>query len=156
MAIAHQRGRDIAFPIPVPIIKLSHIVFGYEELLQRKYCLPGFVEVEPGDLVIDCGAFVGGFTLSACKVARAVHAFEPDEANFQCLSTNFKAQANVVLNMEGLYSESKTMTLNLSASGVEHSLLMPDDGPPVATRSITVRSLTRLLQTNLHRSNRLL
>lgn len=54
--IACQYGHEIAFSNPVPLVELSHIVFGYEQWLQRKYCLPGFVEVEPGDVVVDCGA----------------------------------------------------------------------------------------------------
>src|SRR5581483_10569332 len=52
MVIVRQRDSDIAFPAPIPPVKLSHILFGYEELLKRKYCLPGFVEVEAGDIVI--------------------------------------------------------------------------------------------------------
>jgi FkbM family methyltransferase len=139
--LASQRGRTIAFAWPLPLVKLSHIVFGYEELLQRKYCLPGFVEVEEGDVVIDCGAYVGGFSLSAANVASQVHAFEPEEGNFACLRENFADRDNVFANMEGLYSETKDMTLNISASSVEHSLLMPDDGPPISTRTITVRAL---------------
>ncbi|HWD37677.1 MAG TPA: FkbM family methyltransferase [Fimbriimonas sp.] len=141
MVVAHQKGREIAFPKPVPLVKLSHIVFSYEQLLQRKYWLPGFVEVEPGDVVIDCGAYVGGFSLSACKVAGQIHAFEPDESNFRCLTRNFQGRPNMVLNQAGLYSESKTMTLNLSESSVEHSLLAPDDGTVVGTQTITVHAL---------------
>jgi FkbM family methyltransferase len=141
MILARQCGRDIAYPRPVPLVKLSHIVFSYEQLLQRKYCLPGFVSVEPGDVTIDCGAYVGGFSLSASKVAKEVHLFEPDEANFACVKFNFQNVGNCVLNMAGLYNETKTMTLNISASSVEHSLLTPDDGVTVATRQVPVLAL---------------
>jgi FkbM family methyltransferase len=141
MILARQRGREIAFPRPVPMVKLSHIVFGYEQWLERKYCLPGFVSVEPGDVVIDCGAYVGGFSLSASKIAKEVHLFEPEEANFACVEFNFKDVNNCVLNMAGLYNKSQTMTLNISASSVEHSLLAPDDGVTIARREIPVVSL---------------
>src|SRR5688500_3085690 len=40
--LASQRGQTISYVRPVPLVKLSHIIFGYEELLQRKYRLPGF------------------------------------------------------------------------------------------------------------------
>ncbi len=141
MIIAWQREREIAFPKPVPMVKLCHIVFGYEQWLERKYCLPGFVGVEPGDVVIDCGAYVGGFSLSASRIAKQVHLFEPEEANFACLDFNFKGVNNCVLNKSGLYNKSEIKTLNISASSVEHSLLAPDDGVTIATRNIQVVSL---------------
>lgn len=139
--IVRQRGREIAFPNPIPLIKFSHIAFGYEEWLEHKYALPGFVSVEPGDVVVDCGAYVGGFSLSAVKVAAEVHAFEPDPDNFACLLRNFAGVGNIRLNRAGLYDATKTVTLHLSASSVEHSLLLPDDGTVVETAEIQVFSL---------------
>jgi FkbM family methyltransferase len=139
--IVSQNGREIVFPSPVPMVKLSHIVFGYEEWLERKYSLPGFVEVEAGDIVIDCGAYIGGFSMNAAKVAAQVHAFEPESANFSCLVRNFDGTRNVILNKIGLYSETGRMPLNISASSVEHSLLIPDDGQVVEVREIDVVTL---------------
>jgi FkbM family methyltransferase len=141
MVIAQQRDRQIAFPRPIPIVKLSLIVYGYEQLLQRKYCLPGFVEVEAGDVVVDCGAYVGGFSLSAANTAAHVHAFEPDRANVACLRRNFAHATNISLNEAGLFSHSRTMSLNISTSSVEHSLLAPDDGQVIESRDIDVVSL---------------
>ena len=141
MVIATQRDREIAFPSPVPRVKLSHIVFGYEQWLQRKYCLPGFVEVEAGDVVVDCGAYVGGFSISAAKIAAHVHAFEPDRDNFACLRRNFAHVENVSLNEVGLFSQSRRMNLNISPSSVEHSLLRPDDGQVIEVREIDVVTL---------------
>jgi FkbM family methyltransferase len=138
---ARQRGGEIAFPRPVPLVKLSHILFGYEEWLRRKYCLPGFVEVEPGDVVVDCGAYVGGFSLSAARVARELHAFEPEQRNFACVLRNLTGFSNATANNAGLYCETKTASLNLSASSVEHSLLMPDDGAPVGVADVQVVTL---------------
>jgi FkbM family methyltransferase len=141
MTIARQRGGEIAFPRPLPLVKLSHILFGYEEWLQRKYCLPGFVEVEPGDVVVDCGAYVGGFSLSAVRIARELHAFEPEPRNFACVLRNLARHPNVRANNAGLYCETKLASLNISASSVEHSLLRPDDGAPVAVMEIQVITL---------------
>jgi FkbM family methyltransferase len=152
MVIAGQGGREIAFPDPLPMIKYSHIVFGYEQWLLRKYCLPGFVEVEAGDIVVDCGGFVGGFSLSAAKVASQVHIFEPEHLNFRCIKQNFAGIGNVVMNQAGLYSETRTMRLNISTSGVEHSLLAPDDGVVVQVKEIQVIALRDyLLSRNLPR-----
>lgn len=136
--IAEQLGEELSFPSPIPPVKLSHLTFGYEELLKHKYALPGFVEVEPGDVVIDCGAYVGGFSMSACKVASVVHAFEPDAENHRCLVENLRKFDNARSNLAGLYDESRTMTLNVSASSVEHSFLAPDDGVIVETREVPV------------------
>ena len=65
LTVAHQADRRLHFPSPTPVKVLSHILCGYEEWLRRKYCLPGFVEVEPDDVVIDCGAYVSNFMLAA-------------------------------------------------------------------------------------------
>ena len=141
MVIACQRDREIAFPRPVPMVKLTIITFGYEEWLQRKYCLPGFVEVQPGDVVVDCGAYVGGFSLSAAKIAAELHAFEPDERNAHCARRNLAGMDHVHVVECGLYDCSDEMMLNISESSVEHSLLQPDDNVVVETRRIPVVSL---------------
>jgi hypothetical protein len=46
VVVAHQCDMDIWFPRPAPLVKLSHIVFGYEKWLKRlKYevCTSGHV-----------------------------------------------------------------------------------------------------------------
>ncbi len=139
--IVKQLGQQITFPTPLPMIKYSHVSFGYKELLKRKYSLPGFVEVEQGDVVVDCGAFVGGFSLSACELASAVHMFEPSEQNAQAVRRNFVGMSNVHLNECGLFDADKEVTINLSSSAVEHSLLDPDDGTLVSSQTIMVRRL---------------
>jgi len=146
--LAHQCGRSIAFPQPLPLIKYAHLSCGYEEWLAHKYALPGFVEVEQGDLVVDCGAYVGGFSLSAVKKARAVHLFEPDLANFRCIARNCQGAANVRLNQAGLYDRDDDMLLNISASSVEHSFLAPDDGQVVRKQSVRVERLDTYCRRN--------
>lgn len=146
--IARQEGSEIAFPRPVPMVKLSHIICGYEQWLQRKYCLPGFVEVEAGDIVVDCGAYVGGFSLSAGKVGSQVHAFEPDRQNAACAARNLGGSGHVRVIECGLYNRSAEMTLNISANSVEHSLLRPDDDIVVERRSIPVVSLADYAESN--------
>ncbi len=136
-----QKGRTIAFPRPMPLIKYSHVAFGYEEILKRKYSLPGFVEVASNDIVVDCGAFVGGFSLSAARIAEEVHLFEPSAANASAIRQNFSQSTNIVVNECGLFSEDKEMVLNLSSSAVEHSLLQPDEGGIIESLTIKVRRL---------------
>ncbi len=139
--LVRQGGAEIAFPRPMPLVKLAHVLCGYRQWLERKYALPGFVTVEPGDIVVDCGAYVGGFSLSAAAVGAHVHVFEPAPANFACAAENLARFANVTLNAAGLYARTQRMPLNLSASSVEHSLLSPDDGAAIAHLDIAVFSL---------------
>lgn len=139
--LAHQAGSVIAFPRPLPLIKHAHVSCGYEEWLQHKYALPGFVEVEAGDVVVDCGAFVGGFSLSAVRLAGELHAFEPDTANFSCLARNLEGGVNAQVHQVGLYDYDGDMLLNISSSSVEHSFLSPDDGQVLRQQSVRVRRL---------------
>jgi FkbM family methyltransferase len=123
---AIQLSSKIAFPNPIPRIKLAHVLCGYEKLMLHKYSLPGFVEVESGDRVIDCGSFVGGFAIAASRKSFLVHAFEPEPRNYACLSLNTSDMPNCVTHALGLSNVSGTQTLNLSANAVEHSYLEPD------------------------------
>lgn len=141
VVIVCQNGAELTFPRPVPLVKLALITFGYEQWLQRKYSLPGFVEVRPGDIVVDCGAYVGGFALSAAKIASSVYAFEPDIRNANCAKRNLRHLDNAHVLECGLYDRSDEMILNVSSSSVEHSLLQPDDDVIVEERRIPVVSL---------------
>ncbi len=140
--VAKQLSEEIVFPRPLPMVKFSHILSGYRTWLEHKYALPGFVSVEQDDIVVDCGAYVGGFSLSAVERAQELHAFEPEPRNFACLSANIGKHPNAFLNELGAYSSTQTMTLNISASSVEHSLLTPDDGASIAQREIQVIALS--------------
>ena len=133
-----QCGREIYFPRPLPIIKHAHISCGYENWLAHKYALPGFVEVEPEDIVVDCGAYVGGFSLSAQRAARQVHVFEPSSLNYAACVANFRNNDAVVVNHAGLFNRGGEIELNLSTSGVEHSMLAPDDGDVIGVEKVKI------------------
>jgi len=147
IVLAQQNEAALFFPRPIPMVIMSHIVFGYETWLQHKYALPGFVEVEPGDTVVDCGAYVGGFALSAARVAKRVHVFEPENRNFDCCERNLAQFDNVELVNKGLYSQTKVTALNIAQSSVEHSLLLPDDGAPIGTQPVQLIRLWDYFET---------
>lgn len=136
-----QAGETLFFPRPIPLVIMSHIVFGYETWLKHKYSLPGFVQVEQGDVVIDCGAYVGGFSFSAAQVAKSVHVFEPERKNFRATQRNLAKFENVVVSHCGLYSHNQMAALNISESSVEHSLLSPDDGDAIGTETVKLERL---------------
>ena len=138
ICIAHQANTSVAFPRPVPLVNYQHIANGYRSWLGAKYALPGFVEVEQGDLVFDCGGYVGGFSLASVDKAAAVHVFEPAPLNAKCTRRNLSQYPNVVVNEAGLYSHTCELDLNLSDSGVDHSLLTPDKGDLDKTCTIKV------------------
>ena len=133
-----QAGGEIFFPRPLPLIKFAHVSCGYEEWLARKYELPGFVSVDESDVVVDCGAYVGGFSISAARKAAAVHLFEPAPENFACSSRNIAHVENVIINQMGLYFRTESIKLNLSSSSVEHSIILPDNGEIVASIDVPV------------------
>ncbi|TRD13976.1 hypothetical protein, partial [Palleronia caenipelagi] len=54
-----QDSETLVFPRPLPLVKHLLCASGYLRWLHRKYTLPGFVEITPGDRVLDCGAYVG-------------------------------------------------------------------------------------------------
>ncbi len=148
LLLVSQKGTQLAFPRPLPTVNFQHICFGYEDWLRRKYSMPGFVEVLDGDVVIDCGGYVGGFALSASRLASKVYVFEPAPLNAVCARRNLAVYDNTTIVEAGLYRESGDMTLNLSSSGVEHSLLSPDKGKTGLTQSIPVWSLKDFCKLN--------
>jgi FkbM family methyltransferase len=64
--------------------------------------------LRPGDVVIDCGANVGDYTLLLAASGATVHAYEPDPVAFDVLSSRLKNFPNVhlhqlaVSNAEGI------------------------------------------------------
>ncbi len=146
IVVAHQRGAALAFPRPLPIITHAHVAFGYVDWKFRKYTLPGFVDVNPGDVVLDCGAYVGGFALGAQATASHVHVFEPEPRNFACLARNLENAGNVSLNQLALYNRVGSLSLNISSSSVEHSILAPDNGDTVSQLPVDVVSIAEYFQ----------
>lgn len=150
--IIRQLHRLLYFPIPIPPIKLRMIAAGYLKWMKSKYSLPGFVEVEPHDTVVDCGAYIGGFGLAVAELADRVHLFEPAPNNRYCCERNSQQFANIVVHGCGLYDVDTVIDLNMSISSVEHSLLKPDSGSNDTVLPITVRRLDTVLH-DYHASN---
>lgn len=136
------KDHTIFFPNPIPIWDLFFIAYGYQKWLYRKYILPEFIEINEGDIVVDCGGFVGGFSMLSSYVAEKIYIFEPDKTNFRCLQMNFKNQDNVILINAGLYNKTMKINFNISDSAVEHSILEPDDGKIKESIEIQVYKLS--------------
>ena len=102
--------------------------------LQRS--MPGYLakyNIKEGDIVIDCGAYIGEFTLYAAKAAwkaGKVIAFEPDHGFFKELEKNIALNDlhNVILVEKGVWSKedrlkfsSGSQSSNLFAGNLEYN-----------------------------------
>ena len=73
--------------------------------------------VQPGDIVLDCGANIGAFTREALNAgARVVVAIEPAPENVECLRRNFKQEIEekrVIVYPKGVWDKDDVLTLHV-------------------------------------------
>lgn len=69
----------------------------------------GNVKIEKGDIVIDCGANIGEFSIYCSSLGASVFAFEPDPAEFQALRAN--GQDRFAAFNSALWCDSNGITL---------------------------------------------
>jgi FkbM family methyltransferase len=100
----------------------------WEQTVQKVYYHP-LVHVHPGDVVIDCGAHIGGFTRVALREgAKLVVAVEPERANLLAFRRNFEKEMKtgmVKLVSKGIWDAVGRLSLHLSAVGDSHSVVIP-------------------------------
>ncbi|MCY1126371.1 FkbM family methyltransferase [Frigidibacter sp. RF13] len=137
--VAHQNDRAIAFPRPLHRENHRTILMGYVESIGAKYQEDGWCEVEPGDIVVDCGGYVGGFARSVVEIAERVIVIEPAPTNYDCCLTNLAGFDQALIVQAGLFDKTGTLPLQMSRRCVDHSLLSPDRG--ATGESIPVQTL---------------
>ncbi len=102
----------------------------WEQAVQRVYDYAS-AHVSPGDIVIDCGAHVGGFTRTALRAgARLVVAVEPEKLNAAAFRRNFVMElrsGRVILVEKGIWDKTGRLTLHLSTTGDSHSVAIAQD-----------------------------
>lgn len=140
---------DLTFVLPgyAGKTQLRQILGGYLRALHEKYTCPGFVEIEPSDVVLDCGAFAGGFSMAAALQGARAYAIEPAPLNFSCVEQNLAAFETASALQIGLYNESQTLTFNISDETSQHSLLAPDNGVVAEAINIDVHRPDTLTET---------
>ncbi len=81
----------------------------------QAYDFPEGFEINPGDVVLDCGAHVGVFAARALsRGARLVVAIEPSPKNLVCLRRNFETEiqeGRVMVIPKGVWDKEDTLTL---------------------------------------------
>jgi FkbM family methyltransferase len=68
--------------------------------------------INPGDTVIDAGAYIGDHTVAYARKAKKVIAFEPNPIAFECLKHNTRELGNVDIYRRGLGDKSDLVTLS--------------------------------------------
>jgi FkbM family methyltransferase len=116
--------------IPKPgIYVIKHLQ--WEQAIQKVYDHPQ-VHVRPGDVVIDCGAHIGGFTRVALRAgARLVVAIEPEQANLVAFRRNLEAElkaGKVKLIEMGVWDKTGRLARHVSKTGDSHSVVLPQNG----------------------------
>ena len=75
--------------------------------------IPGFHNLGPGDIAIDCGANLGVITQILAKGGAEVHAFEPNPDAFRVLTERTRAIPNVHRHQQAVLDHDDVMTLYL-------------------------------------------
>jgi FkbM family methyltransferase len=104
--------------------------------------------VQPGDIVLDCGANIGEFTKTALKHgAKLVVAIEPAPAQVRCIRLNLAkeiAEGRVIVWPKGVWDKEDTMKLNLNPENAGGDTLI-DQGPNWASVMVPLTTIDNLV-----------
>lgn len=75
------------------------------------------VSVQPGDIVIDAGAWIGDFSAYASIKGATTYAFEPTPETFAILTKTAELNANIVPINQGLGDKRDSIALNIDRGG---------------------------------------
>ena len=128
--------------------QINILAKGSQEHLMIKYTTEA-VDILNTDTVIDCGAFVGGFSIAAFRSnVRKVISIEPSTTNFKCLMLNLCLYDvdNVEPINAALGERPGTAQLNLAVSGCDNSILSPDAGALGLSETVSVRTIRDIVE----------
>jgi FkbM family methyltransferase len=88
----------------------------------------GARRVQPGDVVLDCGANIGAFVWEALRAgASKVVAIEPSERNVESLRRNFGKEieaGRVIVYPKGVWHQDETLTFHVFGNSALDSIVM--------------------------------
>jgi FkbM family methyltransferase len=122
----------------------------WEQEIDKVYDYPS-AKILKGDIVIDCGAHIGGFTRTALRAgAQRVIAIEPELANIRAFRRNYAAElksGKVTLIEKGIWDKSGSLSLHLSQTGDSHSVnIAQNGGKDESIQVITLDELAKELR----------
>mgnify|MGYP003376728509 CR=1 FL=1 len=116
------------------ILDVDKFYFLYEVLSELFVEKVHFQYFKPmlDEVIVDCGANIGGFVIQAAKMIGdkgKIIAIEPDEENYNLLQKNIEANGftNVILVKKGVWDKKDTLTFHIGIRPGEHSIIMHDD-----------------------------
>lgn len=96
------------------------------------YGVPGSDGVQPGDVVLDCGAHVGTYARAALRAgASKVVAIDPSPEALECLRRNMEpeiAAGRVIIVPKGVWDEEKRLVLYANGNGAAGDSFV-EEGP---------------------------
>ena len=105
--------------------------------------------VQPGDVVLDCGANVGVFTHEAlANGARLVVAIEPAPENVECLRRNFTeeiSKGRVIVVPKGVWDHDDTLTLRIDAGNSARNSFVGSFGPALQEVKVPLITIDELV-----------
>lgn len=131
-----------SLPTPADLYKTS---VGYSDDMGRKYTLDDFVEVQSNDVVVDCGAFVGAFSVWAARNGARVVACEPSAATHEALARSTKQLLTVETRQVLLYNEDREMSLLLGEDPTDNSVINVDSGDEVGREPVQAKTVATML-----------
>lgn len=119
-----QHGRQL--PTLDPTGRYRHGSTDHQRMMKQLYTYPGFVRVEPGDVVVDVGAYIGSFSTNTAEHAAAVIAIEPNAANDSILQYNTANFENIEVVPQAAWNTTEQIEINESRLPSENSILEVD------------------------------
>jgi FkbM family methyltransferase len=129
----HPLKRDLTFLLQ------SFVLHVYE-----RHC-----SLEPGDVVVDCGAYIGDFTTRASKQVGPeglVLAFEPNPRSYTLCAKNIRANRLTNVKLYNVALGDKPMTASLSVDKINPGVTrVIDDSSTRASETVPVRPLSEFV-----------
>jgi FkbM family methyltransferase len=138
----YRFSNGVSFKSPKDMWNLDEFWSRIPHLLQGDL---GRYELKPGDVVVDCGAYIGVFTMYAAKIIGEqgkVIAFEPDPVNYERLSKNLEMNNihNVILLNKATWSSSGKMKFDSRGLGVS-TLFVDKSKSPIIRNAEEAKSV---------------
>lgn len=110
----------------------------HEVIENDEYSRWGNIIINPGDMVMDCGAHIGSFTRLALSLGAKVLAIEADRDNFEMLKLNTIGYNNLILYNAIIYDGKPVPFLKDPERGELHKIaaVSPDIFPSTTLKRI--------------------